>query len=172
MDALYVTLAVSRKTVVRGRYVFALALNACAVAFSLLVAAVGLAVRALAGFGAGSDSGLGAASSAGSGGAFWAFAALAAIFAVIQLVQLPILFKLGYAKGKFVSLARFCIIMAAVAAFGALGGNGSLLGGSPGFLAAAAGNAGITALISAAALALMVWASCSASLALYKKREF
>lgn len=92
IDALYITLSIQRSTVVLGRYLFALVLNACAglIAYVLSFAAVSLAQK---GF-----------------NALESFAITSVMFllcSIVQAVQLPVYFKLGYAKAKLLAYMPF-----------------------------------------------------------------
>ncbi|MDR2770672.1 MAG: ABC-2 transporter permease [Clostridiales Family XIII bacterium] len=159
LDALYVTLSVSRKTVVLGRYLFTLALDVCAIACSLVLSAAGVfAVRAFA-------------SDPGASDTRWATLVLAAVFIAVQAVQLPIYFKFGYAKAKFFSLLPFCFVMAAVAALVEISKGDGLPGASALFGRAALGDGAIIP-AACAALLLIIFASYRLSLSFYRKRAF
>ncbi|MDR3119822.1 MAG: ABC-2 transporter permease, partial [Clostridiales bacterium] len=95
MDALYVTLSVSKKNVVAGRYLFTLALDVCAILFVFALSAIGLlAARTIR-------------VNVNETDTLAAILALSAVFIVIQAVQLPFLFKLGYAKARFFTFVPF-----------------------------------------------------------------
>ncbi|MDR0249430.1 MAG: ABC-2 transporter permease [Oscillospiraceae bacterium] len=157
MDALYVTLSLTRKTVVAGRYLFALALDACVVAMLLALTAVSLLLTGAEATGAAARA---------------ALAALAGVFAlavVAQAVQMPFYFRFGYSKAKIASLPFFIIMalfltLPAALTEGELAGYLSRLRDFPNI-------GGITAL-AAASVALIFFGSYRLSLSLYKRREF
>jgi hypothetical protein len=162
MDALYISLAVSRRTVVLGRYIFSLLLDVCAVLCALLLSLAGGAVMPGRDFG-------------GGPGTFAGFLVLGAFFLLVQAIQLPIFFRLGYAKGKFVSIVPFALIMAAVGAVVGLrdfSGNPADPAAIPSFFLWASRNAlTIQAAVCLAILAAF-FASYRLSLVFYKKRDF
>jgi len=104
MDALYAVLSVNRKTVVLGRYLFALLVTCLAILFSCVLAVTGLLVTQNAGFNITRNDIPGTLS------------ALAVLFTVIQAIQLPIYFKLGYSKARFITLAPYAVIALFVSA--------------------------------------------------------
>jgi hypothetical protein len=160
LDTLYATLSLSRKTVVTGRYLFALILNLCAVLIALPVSALGILVSRA--FDTGGQ----------IGGTFLILLALFAMFFVVQAVQLPLLFKMGYARAKFFGLIPFCAIMAAYSAITALAGKGGALG----ILNAAADyfkkNLVVAAAAAVLAACLTAGLSYGLSLKFYRHREF
>jgi len=88
IDALYATLSVKRSTVVLGRYLFALVLDVCGGLFAYLFTAVIWTV-------------LGKEFNARESLAVTL--AIFGIYSVMQAIQLPIFFKLGYMKAKFLA---------------------------------------------------------------------
>lgn len=92
IDALYTTLSIKRKTVVLGRYLFALIIDICA---GLLAYVFSFAVLTI------------------MKKEFNALESLVillimfVIFSIIQAIQLPIYFKLGYAKAKMMAYLPF-----------------------------------------------------------------
>ena len=102
IDALYTTLSIKRNTVVLGRYLFALTVDVCsgllAYVFSFVIM---LMLR----------------KEFNAGEAFLVTLIMLLVFSVVQAIQLPIYFKLGYAKAKFIAyLPFFCLPLATVAA--------------------------------------------------------
>lgn len=160
MDALYATLSVSRKTVVLGRYIFTFALNLCSVIFSLILASVGLAAAKFTG------------NSLSSAEAIWATFALAAVFIVVQAMQLPVFFKLGYAKAKFVSMIPFAALMAGFLAFNTIAKKSDILIRGSDWLVGMPGGGAAIGLIGGLVVCLIIVVSYSLSLVFYKKREF
>jgi hypothetical protein len=159
MDALYATLAVDRKTVVFGRYLFALAINVCCVVFACALAAAGIFAAKFVGFEMSSDEPV------------QALIAISVIFVLLQLVQLPMYFKLSYTKAKWITAIPFIAIMAVFMlvnmASKAIG-----LQGIAQLAEFAADNKIIIVVAALAALCLAVFASLRLSLAFYRKREF
>ncbi|MDR0380375.1 MAG: ABC-2 transporter permease [Oscillospiraceae bacterium] len=158
MDALYIALAVSRRTVVTGRYIFVLLVDLCAVVFSCLFSLAASFI--LPGMGVSLD----------TGGAFAGLAVLAALFVLIQTMQLPIFFKFGYTKAKIASVMPFVFIMAVTAA-GLASSPGGLAERMSAALAWAADTPAAYVLACLAFLAF-VFASYRLSLAFYKRRDF
>ena len=105
MDALYATLSIDRKTVVTGRYLFALTFNISAILFSVVFAAIGAIISSA--FGRGTQ----------TGGIVFAGILLAAILIIIQALQLPFFFRFGYTKAKVFSIVPFIAIMAGYIVF-------------------------------------------------------
>jgi hypothetical protein len=161
LDALYATLAVNRKTVVLGRYLFVLLLNVGCILFSFVFAAIGVfAANALGIFqGGGVDS-------------LFAVVSLSGVLLLVQMVQLPIFFKLGYTKAKFMSVLPFALIMAAFAAFTTLAKDASMSAKISNVLNGLFGNEALFVIIVAATLALITLCSFSCSKKFYAKREF
>ncbi|MCL2030665.1 MAG: ABC-2 transporter permease [Oscillospiraceae bacterium] len=159
MDALYVTLSLNRKTVVLGRYLFILLLNASIILFVLVTSSAGLLVARIAGGGEN-----------GGGGAPGMTAFLAVLFIIIQSLQLPVFFKLSYTKAKFVALAPFAVIMSGYVGFTTLARDSAALSDFSEFLSTL--NQGAVPALTALALILILYASYTVSLAFYKKREF
>lgn len=160
LDALYVTLGADRKTVVRGRYIFALLLNLCVVIFTLSFSTIALALT----------------NSLGNIEEIWSVLgstlALSAIFLIVQATQLPLFFKMSYSNAKFISLVPFFLIMALISFF-IMNAQGS---GMPDwvntFVQNLASNAWTIGALGVAILAAVVFVSYKFSLVFYKKREF
>jgi hypothetical protein len=162
MDALYVTLSVSKKTVVAGRYLFMLALNVCCVFVAGAFSAACMLVARI----------LGMDIDGGGGGEFyWAAVLLGVVFFLLQLMHLPIFFKFGYAKAKFFSVMPFAAMMAGFFALTASSPNGNLTSVIGAFVANVL-SGGIMLVPVAIALLLALFASYKLSLAFYRRREF
>jgi len=156
MDALYVTLAVGKKTVVLGRYLFTLLFNICFVLAASLVSM--LVVLAYTAFGQGSPAAV-------SGGVLLVMPLL---FMAMQAIQLPLYFKLGYTKAKFVSMVPFFALMVGYFAFtGYLGG----IAGVDEALANVFADASTYFIVGVVFLAV-VFVSYRLSLVFYRRREF
>jgi hypothetical protein len=164
MDALYVTISVNRKTVVLGRYLFTFLLNICAIVFSLVFAAFGVVGAQFANVFQDSD----------GGDSLALILALSGLLILTQTVQLPIFFKLGYTKAKFVSIVPFALFMGcyAYAASVNLTKESGSLAGLSAALAGILSNGALTAMLAALLLATAVYVSYSLSVAFYSKREF
>ena len=161
MDALYATMSVDRNTVVLGRYLFTLLLNLCAVLFSYALAVIGLLAANAFGIGTGLD---------GPVTEVLTLIALtlSVIFMMVQSIQLPIYFKLGYTKAKFLSIIPFAAIMAGYFVLLSLG---NVVSGLDGFLTTVL-ESGFAFPLAAAVLILFVFVSFRLSVSFYKKREF
>jgi len=161
IDTLYTTLSLSRKTVVSGRYLFALILNLYVVLLSYLLAAVGtVAIRA-------SDFKEVAVEM------LFTSLVLAAIFIVVQSMQLPVYFKLGYSKAKFFSMIPFVLMMVFFSLFATMSESEfskRISGQVLGFFDTL--NSGLFIVCVVSALALVVFVSYRLSLSFYRKREF
>ena len=102
IDLLYATLSITRNTVVLGRYLFALSLNLCAgvLAYTLIfLASMVMNIDFQ------------------YGSVFSLVLALLVVYSVVQAFQLPVYFKLGYSKAKFIvyiPLVVFPFIVAAL----------------------------------------------------------
>jgi hypothetical protein len=158
MDALYIILSIGRKTVVLGRYIYALFLNICAVVFSFIFALAGLLTAQAANFGNRINE------------VFWMVILFAALFAVIQVIQLPFFFKFGYTKARFLSIVPFIAIMAGYVTFTSMRNSG-FSGSITEILTNTLGGGSMIAL-AILILLLMIFASYRLSLSFYSKREF
>jgi hypothetical protein len=158
MDALYATLSVNRKTVVLGRYLFTFLLNICAVVFSFVFATFG--VRFANVF------------QSEGGDSLFLILALSGLLVLVQTIQLPIFFKLGYTKARFVSIVPFALFMGCYGAFMSLAKNSGMLIKVSASLAGILNNGALTAALAALVLALAVYVSYVLSVSFYSKREF
>ncbi|MCL2080562.1 MAG: ABC-2 transporter permease [Oscillospiraceae bacterium] len=156
MDAMYTTLSVNKETVVLGRYIFTLLLNICTVLFAFAVSLISLLAAAVFGYGF--------QPSVNSGALFL----MPALFMAMQALQLPLYFKLGYSKAKFLSIIPFAALMAGYITFtGFFGGISGLDEMLNNIFADR-----FSYLIVCAAFAAIVLVSYRLSLVFYKKREF
>ena len=109
IDVLYTTLSIKRKTVVFGRYLFALTLDLAAGLFAAMFSFVILTATQ---------------KDFDFDGSLVTVLVLFLLFSAIQAVQLPIYFKLGYAKAKFLAYLPFFVfpllILVVSNAFGSL----------------------------------------------------
>jgi len=159
MDALYVILSIGRKTVVLGRYIFALFLNICAIVLSFVFALVGLFTARAAKFQNRPDE------------VFWMVLLFAMLFAVIEVIQLPFFFKFGYNKARFLSVIPFIAIMGGYFAYISMGSNSELSGYVTGFFTNTLGAGGMIA-SAVFILFILIFTSYRLSLSFYSKREF
>jgi hypothetical protein len=157
LDTLYTTLSLSRRTVVRGRYVFALLLVLASLAGGYIVAAALSLVRRqpfepLLPLG---ELGL-----------------LFAVFSVVIAAQLPIIFKLGYTAARFLAYVPMIGMIVVIVGMGSLSQQEWMAS----FLTAAS-----TWLLShpaaVVAILVLVWAaallgSYALSVRFYAKRDF
>lgn len=160
MDALYTTMAIKRKTVVTGRYLFAFVLDLCCIAFSFVFAAVGLITSRQIHFEGNVD------------GIIQTIAVLAAVFILVQAIQLPIFFKFGYSKAKLFTLIPFCAIMVSYFIITGLSKKMLDLQNLIWFGDFISKNQVIVILAAIALLGILVYISYNLSLMFYKKREF
>jgi hypothetical protein len=160
MDALYVTLGADRKTVVLGRYLFALSMFVLAVIAAIFIEAADSLIVA----GAASDETV----YEGSGAVILVIAVLMILF---ELFQLPIYFKMPYTKSKFVALITFGFVGAIMGAFMTSTASYSyetLIKSANAFFA----NPVLFGVIIFAILGIAVIISYSLSVGFYRKREF
>lgn len=156
MDALYATLSVSRKNVVLGRYVFALLLNVCTILFSFGLGMAGLLATKVFGL------------TIGVGGTFAVVIALSSLFIIIQSIQLPLYFKLGYSKAKFLSIIPFAALMISYLSILTLQ---NISSGLSSFLTSVM-DSGMAIPLLFVLLLLIIFVSYRISLVFYEKREF
>jgi hypothetical protein len=167
MDAFYATLSLRRETVVAGRYLFVLALNIGAVLFTLVLILLSLLVVGI------TDMFLIRETMPSSvEGMILAYAPLIAVFVITQVVQLPLLFKFGYAKARFLILIPVVVLVAAGIAVSMVIFTSDLPGGAFTLVTLLTSNGPLFALLSLVILALLVFASYRLSLSFYRKREF
>ncbi|MDR0220997.1 MAG: ABC-2 transporter permease [Lachnospiraceae bacterium] len=167
MDALYITLSVDHKTVVGGRYLFALAVNLSIVAATLVVALAAMLVRGEAAIGAFMREVLATT------------ALILAFTLTLQVIQFPMYFKYGYTKAKFISLVPvFALIGGLTAvAIAAEERAAAIAAEERGGLSLFAEwlvvfNRGGVIALAAAAVATIVFVSYRLSVLFYGKREF
>ena len=111
IDALYISLSISRETVVRGRYVFALLFDVCAGLVSFLYAMLTGVL-----FGRGST----------LQESILVVTVLCVVFSFFQSIQIPVYFKLGYAKAKMVANMPFLVLSLFIVLGSRLLGNNSI----------------------------------------------
>ena len=157
IDTLYATLPVNKKSIVSGRYIFTQLLNILAGAVSLLASFI--LSRVL-------DKGFDFKETLA------AISILLFIFSVMQAVQLPIYFKMGYAKAKFLAYLPIALIPLFTLAISSYAGKEA----SAAFLNRVFLWAGDNVLLSIALIAalwiIIMLCSVLLSYRFYKNREF
>lgn len=158
MDALYPTLSINRRTVVLGRYLFALAFDLCAALMGLVLTFVPLSVMQ---------------KTVNVGEMMLTLLATFAVVSLIEAVQLPIYFKLGYSKAKVVAYLPFIgFWLAAMAVNRFLPEVGSLPEEISGFFGWFASNPYIAVLFGIIIWFGLMLISYQKSLSYYSKRDF
>ena len=162
MDALYATLALDRKTVVAGRYLFTLTLNFCAVFITLAISSVGLMIGSIlfesSGYGNSAPEVL------------MVFAIVVSFFIIMQSIMLPLYFKYGYAKTKFLTIIPFTALIAGYVTVLNIARNSDILVRLYGLINSI--NSGLLSVFGVLGLCLVVYVSYNLSLSFYTKREF
>jgi hypothetical protein len=157
IDILYTTLSIQRNTVVLGRYLFALGLDIvagiCAMAYSFVLLTI-------------------LQRSFDPLGALPVMLVLFIAFSIVQAVQLPIYFKLGYAKAKFLAYLPFFALPLLVVAFSNF--VRELLPDAfvSSLLTWLSSNAYLAAFVGVAIWFAILFLSYRLSLRFYKKRDF
>ena len=157
LDALYCTLSLSRKQVVRGRYLFALAID---LLFALLAVILSAAVSLVMGV------------ETDILQLLIAVLVMLLIYGLVQAIQLPIFFKMGYTKAKFFSYLPFVGWPAAVMLFAAVADKGDITAWLYSILRWIEANPAITVLLALALWAAAVFVSFGLSLKFYRNRDF
>jgi hypothetical protein len=157
MDVLYATLSIPRKTVVLGRYLFALTLD---VSVGLL--AFGFSVIARVAVRKDFD----------MIRELLTVIILFLFFSIVQAIQLPIYFKLGYTKAKLLAYLPFVALPLAVLAASSLLRDVFSIEAAAGLIEWFTANLPATALLGGAVWLGMMAVSCKTSLSLYGKRDF
>ena len=161
IDALYIILGMDRKTVVRGRYIFSLLLNICAIFFMSIITLITVfftdSYEALEWI---------------LTDTFGSMMAISVLLLVVQSIQIPMYFKIGYTKAKLFSILPIFLIYAVVFFLVINTQVSSIPGGvnaiGPNLMEQ--GRAIIAVII--IFLLALVFASYKLSLLFYKKREF
>ena len=160
IDVLYTTLSIKRSTVVLGRYLFALILDVIAGVFAIIFSFIVLTAMHK-----GFD----------SIQALFTTLVLFILFSIITAVQLPIYFKIGYTKAKFLAYLPFIVFPLVFVVFS------NFFSASIGFFSLRwiadmlewfAANPPATALIVGAVWFGIMFVSYKASVSVYQKRDF
>ena len=158
VDVLYTTLSIKRKTVVLGRYIFALTLDLFTGLFTSAFSFLMLAIMQ---------------KDFDAFGSLGTVLILFILFSVIQAVLLPIYFKLGYTKAKVLAFLPFFVLSLAMLAFSNIFSDvfsfdqiGSV------FFEWLSVNSLLTALVGAGIWLAIMAVSYKISLSFYRKRDF
>jgi hypothetical protein len=157
IDALYITLSINRSAVVIGRYLYALVMNVLSGIAAYLFCYVALTVT---------RKGFDAA------GSLYAVLVILFVYSVIQAVQLPIYFKLGYNKAKFIAYMPLVAFPLTIMAISGFLKDFISLEQIDAALEWAAANPAIIAAAGVCVWLIIMIISVRASLAFYKKRDF
>lgn len=157
IDSLYTVLSIERKTVVSGRYLFTLVLNMC---FGLLAYVFSFIASLLL------------QKEFNSREALMVTIVIFLVYSIIQAIQLPIYFKLGYTKAKFIAYLPFIGLFLLVMGFSSLIKNLKLQKQAGNLFAWFSGNPKLSAFFGIASWLIIFGISYSISLAYYKKRDF
>lgn len=157
IDVLYTTLSIKRNTVVLGRYLFALTLDLFAGLFTFIFSFILLTVM---------QRGFDFIESLS------AILILFLLFSVIQAVQLPIYFKLGYTKAKFLAYLPFIALPLLIMAFSNVFDSVLSIGWISGMLGWFSANLLAAVLMGAAMWLVIMSLSFKIALSFYKKRDF
>ncbi len=157
LDILYTTLGLKRRTVVRGRYLFALLIDLAGgvigFAFALAVVAIlGKPVQPLL--------------------ALVSVGLMLLIFSLVQAIQFPIIFKMGYSKARFLMYIPFFAIPLIILGLGALAPARAVSAWIDSMTPWLAGHAGLVAVVILAVWAGLMLASYALSARFYRAREF
>jgi hypothetical protein len=163
IDTLYLSLAIRRKNVVLGRFLYTLLLTAVLFLFSGVCSLIALYIKnkELPKF---------------SLELFLTISVMVAIFIFIQTLQIPMFFKIGYTKAKLFSLIPMMIVMAVGTGLLSVvrhnefdSSIGKILLKIAGFLSK---NPTVTLLIVFAFILVCLYVSYKLSIKFYRKREF
>lgn len=157
IDMLYSTLSIRRETVVLGRYVFGLCINAMS---GIIVYALALISAIISKKTFNYTEGL------------IVVAAIFMVCGIMQALQLPIYFKLGYAKAKFLAYVPLLIPTFGISAFSLFFKDSATPEWLANLLEKAAANPFIIVIIGVGMWLVAFGVSYKISLAFYKKRDF
>lgn len=157
IDTLYATLPIAKRNIVMGRYIFSLCLNIIVGVVTLVISAI-LMTALRKGFDWEET--------------FITILICFALFSILEAVQLPIYFKLGYAKAKFLAYLPLAAFPAAVMALSAFVGKGSFLPFIESMFLWIQINSLLAIILIAIIWVLIMLFSGLLSYGFYKKREF
>lgn len=95
LDTLYATLSINRKTVVKGRYLFAIAAEVACIALSILFSWVMTLFIEI---------------KFDIAGTLFSLSLLSSVFSLLVAIQFPVYFKYGYSKAKILALIPLFIV--------------------------------------------------------------
>ena len=157
IDALYATLPITKKTVVIGRYIFTVLLNLTMFAASLILSIVLMTV-------------------AGKGVQLLEIVLIAvvcfALFTLVEAIQLPLYFKLGYNKAKYLTYFPLLCFPAMVVLGSFLLGRERVIPFVEHMFLWIQQNGALTAAIAVILWVCILMGSAKLSLRFYGKREF
>lgn len=157
IDSLYTVLSIERKTVVSGRYLFILVLNICFGLLAYIFSFIGSLLLQ---------------KEFNSREALMVTIVVFLVYSIIQAIQLPIYFKLGYTKAKFIAYLPFIGLFLLFMGFSGLVKKLELQKQAGNLFAWFSGNPELSAFFGIASWLVIFGISYSVSLAYYKKRDF
>ena len=152
IDSLYIVLSIKRNTVVFGRYIFVLIFNLFAVLFAYGLTFTAFVIQKQA---------------FDFKQTLITMLIFFTVYTIIQAVQLPIMFKFGYAKAKFLVFLPFACIPAIIYLFG-----GKLSEKISELFSWFAKNQSLGVMLAAAVWLALMTISYRISLSFYNKRDF
>ncbi|MDR0889605.1 MAG: ABC-2 transporter permease [Oscillospiraceae bacterium] len=161
LDALYITLGISKRTVVLGRYLFVLLFDIASILFAFVLSAFGV-------FGA---KALGILQDSG-GTSVAATILIPVVLLLMQMFQLSRLFKTSYSKAKFVFVLPILMVTASMSFIRILANNTATAARLSSALPESFAGKVLFGAVIAAMLALAALCSYRRSIAIYKKRDF
>lgn len=157
IDALYPTLSITRSTVVLGRYLFTLVLDVCAGLFAYTFSFAALTIM---------QKDFNALES------LVLMLVMFLLYSIIQAFQLPLYFKLGYAKAKFLAYLPFIGLALIVFMFSKFLKNSFSLSQISNFFGWFAANPLIAVLLGAVVWLGIIIISYQVACSYYSKRDF
>ena len=157
IDSLYTVLSIERKTVVSGRYLFILVLNICFGLLAYIFSFIGSLLLQ---------------KEFNSREALMVTIVVFVVYSIIQAIQLPIYFKLGYTKAKFIAYLPFIGLFLLFMGFSGLVKKLELQKQAGNLFAWFSDNPELSAFFGIASWLIIFGISYSVSLAYYKKRDF
>ena len=157
LDTLYITLPVSKKQIVAGRYLFSFCLTLTALALSCILSFILMTVL-------GKEFDL----------ALTLISALVCflLFSLIEAIQMPIYYKFGYTKAKFLTHIPLIAFPAATIIVSTLVGKNNLMPLVTNAMAWVEANMALTSIFAVVLWVVIMFSSAALSYRLYRKREF
>jgi len=157
LDTLYATLPVSKKKIVAGRYLFSICLTLTALVLSCLISFIMMQV-----LGKNFDLLI----------TFTSALVCFVLFSLIEAIQMPIFFKFGYTKAKFLTYIPLMAFPLSTAIVSTLIGKNKLMPLVTDAMAWIEANMALTTVLSVVLWAVIMLLSGTLSYRLYRKREF